>query len=287
LISLGLSGIPFVGSDIGGFTGNPTTELYLRWFQMAAFTAFFRTHSAIGTADREPWVFGEPYTSILRDFLRLRLRLLPYLYTLAWQASRTGWPLVRPLFWLDHQDQRLWDAQDAFLLGDALLVAPILNSAGTVRMVKLPAGAWFDFWDDSRLDGPDDIERPSALERIPLLVRNHSLLPMEEGDQLTLHLYTTGQDIPDSPMLCGQIYSDAGDGAAGDRLDQFTLKSSPTGFHLAWQAQGEYPFPYSSIILNIHGCVVNDAEVDGKPMKEPGRLSFNQPFQNLFLEVNR
>jgi alpha-glucosidase len=286
LISLGLSGIPFVGSDIGGFTGNPSAELYLRWFQMAAFTALFRTHSAIGVAEREPWVFDELHTSLIRDFLRLRQRLLPYLYTLSWQASQTGWPLVRPLFWDNPQDQRLWCVEDTFLLGDALLVAPILYSAETARKIKLPAGAWFDFWDESCLEGPADIERPAYLERIPLLVRNHSLLPLAEGDQLTLHLYTTGRDLPASPTLCGQIYSDAGDGYAESRLDQFTLHAAPLGLHCTWRAEGDYPFPYQTIILKIHGVNLKTAEVDGTPIKEKAELSFSRPFHDLFLEVH-
>ena len=86
ILGLGLSGHAFSGVDIGGFSGSPGAELYLRWFQLATFLPFFRTHSAVGTKPREPWVFGEPYNTIIRNFLELRYKLIPYLYTLAWKT---------------------------------------------------------------------------------------------------------------------------------------------------------------------------------------------------------
>ena len=122
VLGAGLSGQPYMGPDIGGFMGDPSAELYLRWLQLSAFLPFFRTHSALGTARREPWVFGEPFTGIVRQFLRLRYRMLPYLYTLAWQSSQKGFPLVRPLFWAEPENRELWEAGDSFLLGDQLLV---------------------------------------------------------------------------------------------------------------------------------------------------------------------
>src|SRR4030065_1556338 len=122
ILGLGLSGHAFSGVDIGGFSGNPGAELYLRWFQMATFLPLFRTHSAIGTKPREPWLFGEPTTGIIRSFLKLRYKLLPYFYTLAWDTSQTGLPPLRPLFWVDPENQKLWDVDDEFLLGDGLLI---------------------------------------------------------------------------------------------------------------------------------------------------------------------
>ncbi|MGQ0569990.1 MAG: TIM-barrel domain-containing protein, partial [Armatimonadota bacterium] len=127
VLGLGLCGIPLTGPDVGGFSGSPSAELYVRWLQLAAFLPFFRTHSAKFTPRREPWHFGEPSLGIAREVLKNRYRLLPYLYTLAWEASQTGHPLVRPLFWPDAQDPDLWGVQDAFLLGDALLIAPVLE----------------------------------------------------------------------------------------------------------------------------------------------------------------
>ena len=122
LLGLSLSGVYFVGSDIGGFSGNPSPELYLRWFQMAALTPFFRLHAARWTKRREPWRFGEEVLEGVRRAMALRESLLPYLYTLAHRASREGKPLLRPLF-LEGGPY----TEEAFLLGEALLVAPVLE----------------------------------------------------------------------------------------------------------------------------------------------------------------
>ena len=127
IIGLGLSGIPFTGPDIGGFSAHPTAELYTRWFQLAAFLPFFRTHSSLALPPREPWVFGEPTTTIIRDFLHLRYQMMPFLYTQVWETCRTGHPFIRPVFWQDPDDARLWDIDDTFMLGEALLVAPVLE----------------------------------------------------------------------------------------------------------------------------------------------------------------
>ncbi len=138
VLGTGLSGQPYSGPDIGGFSGTPSAELYLRWFQLATFLPFFRTHSAHHTAQREPWVYGEPYTAIIRNYLRLRYRLLPYLYSLAWEISQNGQPFVRPLFWNEPRAAALWQIDDEFMLGDSLLIAPLLEE-GRPRRTGNPA----------------------------------------------------------------------------------------------------------------------------------------------------
>ena len=109
VLGLGSSGIPYSGSDIGGFDGNPSAELYLRWFQMAVFLPFFRTHSSISAPGGDPWIFGEPFTGIIRNYLKFRYQLMPYLYSLSRQTAQTGLPFIRPLFWPpDIEDRNLW-----------------------------------------------------------------------------------------------------------------------------------------------------------------------------------
>lgn len=169
VLGLGLSGMPYAGPDIGGFKGRLTDEQYLRWFELATFLPFYRTHSAQLTPRREPWRFRPEMLELVRRLLKLRMGLMPYLYTLAWEASRMGHPLVRPLFWPVSDDERLWGRDDAFLLGDALLVAPVLAEGERRRSVGLPRGGWYDFWDDSMLAGVVEVEAP--LGRPPLFVR--------------------------------------------------------------------------------------------------------------------
>jgi alpha-glucosidase len=144
-IGLGLSGVPYTGSDIGGFSGVPGPELFLRWLELSVLMPFCRTHSVMGSPNREPWRFPEPYRTAIDRLIRFRYRLLPYLYTLAYEATRTGHPLVRPLCWPAGgvADDRLWQVDDAYLLGDALLVAPVTEEGARSRPVPLPAGRWY------------------------------------------------------------------------------------------------------------------------------------------------
>ncbi|MBN1149576.1 MAG: hypothetical protein JXA78_20110 [Anaerolineales bacterium] len=287
-LGMGLSGLPYTGPDIGGFSGDPPAELYLRWFQLATFLPFFRTHSAIGTARREPWVYGEPYTDILREYLRLRYRLLPYLYTLAWQASQNGQPLARPLFWADVNNQELWEIDDAFLLGDALLVAPILEEGENRRRVTLPEGGWYDLWDDSIYQGPGSVELQAPLERIPVLVRAGSILPMVSGERLFLHAYAPDirRDLPiqqaTPPSL---LFSDAGDGYGEQRLESFTFNRRDVGLEIAWRSEGGYPFPYSQVTLILHGIEANAAWIDGKETPISGDHLITGMFRTILFEV--
>jgi len=269
VLGLGLSGVPYTGPDIGGFSGSPSGELYVRWFQLAAFLPFFRTHSAKGTPRREPWSFGQRTLAIVREFLNLRYRLLPYLYTLAWEASTTGHPLVRPLYWLQDQDQELWDVQDAFLLGNALLVAPVLQPGAHSRDVRLPAGTWYEFHDDTMHRGPGRVVLEAPLERIPLLVRGGTVLPLEETlagsreKRLVLHLYADEEGG-------GLLYSDAGEGYGPGRLDRFRLRRDGESLIFTWGHEGGYPFPYRDVTFCVHGMVVRRALVGGAEVSGEG-----------------
>jgi len=264
IIGLGLSGVPFAGSDIGGFMGNPSAELYLRWLQYSCFFGFCRTHSSIHVDDRYPWTFGEPYLSIIRHYLKLRQRLLPYLYTLAWEAHQLGYPLVRPVFWHETDNPALWGIDDAFLLGDRVLVCPVLERGSTVRSVQLPRGAWYSFWDDKRWTGGDGaIELPVSLEQIPLLIRAGSILPMQRDRQLELHLYAPETTV-DASSMSSQIYDDDGDGYGASRLDTLSLERTAQGLEMHWQTEGDFPFAYDTVQIYCHGMEPRQAWVDGQ-----------------------
>jgi len=265
VLGMGLSGIPYTGPDIGGFKGNPSDELYLRWFQMASFLTFCRTHSANNVKPRTPWSYGGAVLNIVREFLRLRYRLIPYFYTLAWEATQTGHPPIRPLFWSDPDDDRLWSVENAFFLGDALLVYPIVEEGARERNAILPKGRWYNFWDDAIVEGAREINLEAPLEQIPLLVKAGSILPMEEGQQLILHLYP-----PVQGTSTGCLYSDAGDGYGDWRLDKFCLVRDSNNLELTWEEQGEYSFPYQSVQLYLHGFKLQQAWVDGEEVAVRG-----------------
>jgi alpha-glucosidase len=276
VLNLGLSGVSFTGPDIGGFSGSPTPELHTRWFQMAAFLPFFRTHSARGTARREPWSFDEATLEILRHFLRLRYRLLPYLYTLAWQTSKTGVPPVRPLFWVDWQDRNTWTVDDAFMLGDALLIAPVLEAQTRSRRVYLPEGVWFDFWEGERHLGAEAVELPAPMDRIPVLVRAGSILPTEQGGKLRLDVYPTQEGL-----AAGEVFGDAGDGFGDWRLDRYSLQLGDGEAVLTRESEGGYPLPYEIFEIRLHGIQVRSASVDGRPAPLEGQRVRTGPFQRV------
>jgi len=269
-LSLGMVGIPYNGPDIGGFGGSPSPELFARWFQMAAFLPFFRTHCAVFAPRREPWVFGEPTTSIIRGALKLRYRLLPYFYTLAWAASQKGAPLVRPLFWLDESDSSLRSVDDQFLLGDALLVAPVVQQGAKTRRVVLPKGRWarFSISDfrfsispgeevvrgmggrDEVLEGPGEVEVPVTMEEVPVFVREGSVIPMREEGKVVLHAWP-GRD--GEVRARGTLYSDSGDGFDEGRVDTLEVVRTLSGWELKRSSSGPETAGPQELPLVVHG----------------------------------
>lgn len=257
LLNLGLSGFPFAGADLGGFFGSPSADLLTRWYQIGAWTPLFRNHCFQGMARREPWLDGEPHTSRRRDAVEERYRLLPYFYTLAEEASRTGIPIMRPLF-LDFPGtlaMRPWfnrDPQTQFMVGDALCVAPPPFAELTDRYtVVLPGEGWFDYWTGQRLPppgkpgGPTLVTQPPDDARVPVFARAGRIVPraplvqstacMPQG-ALELLVYT-GQ------KLRGAVYTDAGDGfGPSHRLsvqgtltdERLTLRLSQSGDYAPW-----------------------------------------------------
>jgi len=257
ILGLGLSGHAFSGVDIGGYSGNPDAELYLRWFQMATFLPLFRTHSATGTKPREPWAYGEDTTSIVRNFLKLRYSLMPYVYTLAWKTSQSGVPPVRPVFWDAPGDPKLWDIGDEFMLGDAILVAPIVYKGATARQVSLPPGTWYSYWDDKVWQGPGEYLVTVSQEVIPIFIKGGSILPLEENKQLVLHIY-----IAEGKSVSSDLYFDDGDGYGPYRVDTLKVSYQSESCDITWDENGDYPFPYQSVKIILHGKKLEHAAAD-------------------------
>ena len=176
-LNLGMSGIPFVGMDIGGFWENSNGELLVRFAQLGAFMPFCRNHNAAGYHSQEPWAFGEPYESAYRKAIETRYQFMPYLYNLFSEAATSGAPVIRPLYYHYPQDEQACDVQDAFLVGDALLCAPIYEESATSRPVYLPSGLWFDYWTGNEYAGEGWSDIPAPLDSWPLLIRGNSILP--------------------------------------------------------------------------------------------------------------
>jgi alpha-glucosidase len=168
---MGLSGLAFVGADIGGFAEAPTPELFTRWMQVGVFYPFMRTHTTFGTPDQEPWSYGLYHEELNRRAIELRYELLPHLYNVMREASETGAPAFRPLLFEFPADEVSWRRDDEFLLGRDLLVAPVLREAVREREVYLPPGEWFDFWTGRPYAGAKAHHVPVTLESVPVFVR--------------------------------------------------------------------------------------------------------------------
>jgi alpha-glucosidase len=207
LANLGLSGVAFVGSDIGGFNGTTSREMFARWIQLGAFYPFARGHAMAGMPDKEPWMFGTEVEAISRKYIELRYQLLPYLYTAFYGASQTGAPIFRPLVYAFWQDPAVATLYDQVLIGDAIMLAPIYRSATDHRLVYLPEGVWYDFWTKERLEGKQYIIAKAPLDIMPMYIRGGSVVPfapvMQYSDEKPL----------DSLTL--EVYPDAGGAASG------------------------------------------------------------------------
>jgi alpha-glucosidase len=171
LMGLGLSGFSFVGSDIGGFAGVPSPELFTRWLQAGVFYPFMRTHTTDGTPDQEPWSYGTRHEAINRRAIELRYELLPTLYNVMREASETGVPAMRPVFMEYPELPTSYGISDAFFFGGDLLVAPVLKEGASSRGVNLPPDDWFDFWTGARVAGNRLLTVPVTLESLPIFVR--------------------------------------------------------------------------------------------------------------------
>jgi alpha-glucosidase len=235
IVNLGLSGFAMSGADVGGFAGSPSPDLLTKWIEVAAFQPIDRDHAAKGTRDHEPWVDGPQHLAIRRRYIEERYRLMPYLYTTAEEMSRTGLPIMRPLF-LEFPNATTdghpidLDAGSEFLFGPSLLVAPNPSPEEIAPYeVQLPPGVWYDYWNGERLDRraqitARDLEQRDArqpnkpllvtptLADLPVYVREGTILPIAPltqstsevpGGPLTLRVYP-GQNC------AGDLYQDDG-----------------------------------------------------------------------------
>ena len=212
---LSMSGISFVGSDIGGFIETPDGELFTRWIQAGLFHPFFRAHSSGDHGNKEPWIFGEEYTEIIRKFISIRYTFLPYLYTAFYQNTVKGTPVLRSLVMLDQKDPETYFRKAEFGVGDNLLTCPVDQPNVDGRWVYLPKGEWYNFWTNEFLIDIEEMWIDAPLDSLPLFVKASSVVPLGEAmewvdqkvsESLKLNVYY-GNDERNS-----QLYEDAGDG---------------------------------------------------------------------------
>jgi|GEM_PF-2281726 alpha-glucosidase len=179
ILNLGLSGQPVSGPDIGGFKGTPSPELYERWILQGALYPYCRSHTSQGTGDQEPWSFGKEVEKSARDAIKLRYRLIPYLYTLLYRASREGQPVMRPIFYHAPTGEALRPEyyETEFLLGPHLLVAPLMDKAPT-RSCYIPPGDWYSWWCREERQGGKIYRTTTKDTQLPLFIQENAVIPM-------------------------------------------------------------------------------------------------------------
>jgi alpha-glucosidase len=241
-LNLSMSGVAYTGPDIGGFSGDPSPELYTRWLQLAAWLPFFRSHSIFTMPSREPWRAAGPHLDAVRDAMVWRERLLPYLYTVAWRTTQ-GEPFVRPVWWPGDADEALFEVDDAFLVGDHVLVAPVVEAGAASREVRLPAGRWWELVGAGAHEGT--VRLDVTIDRIPVLVRAGAVLPADEDGRGVLHVF------PEPTAACRSTwYRDAGDGYGPHRVDLFTL-TQENGSTVVRRTVSEYGFEVDDTDLAV------------------------------------
>lgn len=323
LESLGLSGFSFSGADVGGYAGTPSPELLTKWFEVAAFHPIFRDHTEEGTADQEPWAGGVEAEAIRRRFIEARYRLMPYLYSLAEEASRTGLPMMRPMF-LEYPeaapDRHPIDidlaATGEFMLGPDLLIAPPPNQdeRGAYE-IEFPSLGWYDYWSGKKVPEPadkpqqatstDSLQPPMSIKAVPesstvpVFVRAGSILPLSPLVQST--------DItPSGPLILrvyagekceGTLYLD--DGKSYDYLKgtylrmNFSCQVLSDGLRLDIGAHtGSYPAWWKELRIETYGLkpkqgkvYVNFKELNSKIEREANAMVFDVPDDGHGMEI--
>jgi oligosaccharide 4-alpha-D-glucosyltransferase len=230
-LQMGLLGLAYTHSDLGGFAGGDAfdQELYIRWLEYGVFQPVYRPHGQEEIAP-EPIFHDKQTKDILREHIKLRYAMLPYNYSLVYENSLTGMPLMRPVFFEDESNLALIDIKDSYFWGKALLVKPITEPNLSEISVDLPAGRWFDFWSDDAYEGSQRIVLKTELDRIPVMVRAGSFLPMVQSVQSTDDYSTAQLDLhyySDTSVTSAQatMYDDDGKNPNAIALGEYEILS--------------------------------------------------------------
>lgn len=293
---LSVSGMPFCGTDIGGFSGEPDAELFTRWIQFGVFSPFMRAHSAGDTAEREPWSFGPEHETLNRKFIELRYKLLPYIYSVFWEHSKYGFPILRPVTMMEQCEDGNIQREEEFGFGDKILVSPILNPGQERKTVYLPIGGWYYYWEDTYFEGGKEHDMETPIDKMPMFIKAGTVLPEypvmqyvheKQIESLKLLVYHTNQKAN------SYVYEDHGDTFAYEQHiyleKKFTVKGTANGMDITQHVDGLYSEKYDTYDLYLIGLpfLVKRIVVDDKPavfeQDDQGRYVVKVPkdFRNI------
>ena len=271
LMNLGLSGVVFSGTDVGGFTGDTNGELLARWTQLGTFMPFFRNHCEVRAIQQEPWCFAEEYQQVIKKYIELRYKFLQHLYNLFYQASQTGLPVMRPLVLEYPEDETTYNLSDQFIVGENILVAPVYEPDTEHRMVYLPAGGWYDYWTGEFYAGEQHIIAEAPLDRLPMYVQAGAIIPKlpvqnyvgeKELEKLKLEIYLGAEENQGEYSL----YEDDGisfayqDGQYNLKRFSYQQEADKIKFTLAAE-QINYQTSYDKYQLQFKGLAAEPTEI--------------------------
>ena len=272
--SLGISGMAFSGVDVGGFMGETSAKLFGRWITIGAFTPFFRVHKASDEKASEPWSYGERVENISRNYISLRYRLMPYLYSAFAEAHKTGMPVSRTLVIDNTFDEKCWYYvyQQQYMFGPSILVAPVESTRESTK-VYLPAGQWYDFFNGMKYEGGQEILIECPLDKLPVFAKGGSIIPMQTqvqstsekpSDTLFVHVYYGTE---------GSVYSFYEDDGQTYSYEKGSFIEAKMNFDAAGKkiileplASGSYTSKFKTIQIILHGFegVASLMKVNGK-----------------------
>ena len=270
---LAMSGFSFAGSDIGGFAEQPQGELFTRWMQLGIFHPFFRVHSSGDHGNQEPWAFDEDVTNIVRKFIELRYKLLPYLYTAFWKYVDEGIPMLKSLVIFDQEDVHTHYRSDEFIYGDHFLVCPILEPNARGRRMFIPRGEWFNMWTDQLVSGGKEMWVDADIETIPIFVKAGAIIPTYPVQQYVGELkieevmldvyYKNGKES-------STLFDDAHDGYDYTKgrysLRTFKVTGKKNELIIQQHKEGKYDAEYQKFKVKFHGLpfTVSRIQVDNE-----------------------
>ncbi len=255
---MAVSGMSFIGTDIGGFAEQPTGELFLRWIQLGIFHPFCRVHSSGDHGDQEPWSFDKDVTNITRKFIELRYKLLPYIYSTFRQYVTEGTPMIKPLVLFDQEDHQTYYRTDEFLFGDHILVCPILEPNARGRRMYMPKGRWYNYWTHELVEGGKEQWVDADIDSIPMFIKEGGIIPKypvqqyvgeKEFDEVELEVYY--KEGKEESIL----YEDAHDGYDYRKgrfsFRTFKLNGKPKELIIQQHKEGKYVTPYSKFKMDL------------------------------------
>jgi len=260
LSSLGLSGVPFTGVDIGGFAGEASPQLYTRWMQLGSFFPYYRNHKQYNSKTAEPWAFGEDALDNLRPYVDLRYKLMPYLYSVFYEATQDGLPVVRSLAIDNTFDPKIYEKsfENQFCFGNSIMVAPVVSTQDFAK-IYFTKTKWYNLYTDSIESGGNEKIIELTMKELPVYVKESSIIPMQTlvqstaynpSDTLILHIYKG--NIPNSFIY----YEDDGktfNYEKGDYYKRIISYDPSQKIIVLDKTEGQFQSKFKNILLVLHG----------------------------------